>query len=612
MAAAPSRRIQRQAKKAMIQPALPLIPVAGKKKASNASLGEEEIESTQAAEHDIDTPSRLPNASVNGRSSSSGYGGSSEHLTSTRPESQSDPTEDTQGKLSQTSPIVPESDWNGTHDAMTEKPGTASPKARKPSSGFIQPDVIPHQEPASSTSAYEVGNDNEYPTVATYETWQYGQAGKSEAETGADEKPAVIDMGHETAKEGLRADAADAPYDSQTSVVLGASTDPDTLASKPFDDKKSSDTAESVGSSAGAVNGTAIEARGSSPRSLWPSVTEHLLQLSHNKGMADWVIVVAGGNSTPFATYAHGMILARSPRLRKIMERQPANPQGNVINLSSPMPISPHAFEAALRFLYSDTVLFAENLFPETQPARLNFLPYILSYWVSGLVLGIDLVTDRAMQLLRDFLDWDVLEALMKEAEDLSSGVNKDVLRNVPDWPNAVAQWKTEALSFCAAKINPQDFKLDPHSTSSILQPRFAALEEKPIKPNPALASMVFGSMPSSADLSPTSPSSEVVPMSSSLQDRATSHILVNIDFHDLVFFIQHLRHTWGDSAAKLVTDLVEEREKQRLRTISNRTIPNKRRMANSTVWDTAAYREYLEDGELRRERVSFLLPTKQ
>jgi hypothetical protein len=124
---------------------------------------------------------------------------------------------------------------------------------------------------------------------------------------------------------------------------------------------------------------------------------------------------------------------------------------------------------------------------------------------------------------------------------------------------------------------------------------------------------MVFGSMPTPTESSPVSPKLDTVASVSSPLDRTISHILLNVDYLDLVFFYQQLRQSQdGADSLQLLEQLVSEREKQRLRMVSSRTIPNKNRMANSEVWDIAANREFLDNGELRRERVSFLLPTKK
>jgi hypothetical protein len=124
---------------------------------------------------------------------------------------------------------------------------------------------------------------------------------------------------------------------------------------------------------------------------------------------------------------------------------------------------------------------------------------------------------------------------------------------------------------------------------------------------NPVLATMVFGSMPSSADLSPSSPQSEFLPIASSFENQVASNILLNIDFFNLEIFSHELRNIMGADALPILQDIVDEREIRRVRVVNNRDVPNKMRIANSAAWEVAGLKEYLHDGSLRSERVGFL-----
>jgi hypothetical protein len=602
MASAPSKRAQRQAKRGMIQPALPLLPGLAKKKVEPAapsvdsSVDGKVFVSPQVAELDIREKDQGYQSFLNGQEASSDTGGTPGQ------------TSDIQSLIEETGAGARVQSFDRTAEtnnvdtvAQNGYGSTEKAAVEFQSASTSQTETLPTSTPSTSNEA--IGSD-EYPGVVMYETSQYGQA--SNIDSKAVRHETTVDEEINNYQESAVDSVADQP---SSTAFVGERISEDSDAQQSNGSSTSATSLPPVDTS----NGASVHVKPSLQSSVWPTVTDHLLQLCTNKTWADWVIAVTGGKSPAFATYAHGMMLARSPRIRKMMEHQTSSPQGNVISLVAPMPISPHAFEAALRYLYSDIVLSADSLFPDGPPERINFLPYILSYWVSGVALGIDAVVERAVQLLREFLDWDVLEAVIKEADDLSTGLKKDELRNFPDWPNVVTQWKAEALSFCAARMKVQGFILDAESTSSIVRPRFAALEERPLKHNPALASMVFGSMPTPTESSPVSPKLDTVASVSSPLDRTISHILLNVDYLDLVFFYQQLRQSQdGADSLQLLEQLVSEREKQRLRMVSSRTIPNKNRMANSEVWDIAANREFLDNGELRRERVSFLLPTKK
>ncbi|ETN43439.1 uncharacterized protein HMPREF1541_02598 [Cyphellophora europaea CBS 101466] len=619
-----SRRAQRQVKKGMIQPALPLIPVAKKSKADEPtayeppSISGEDTPTAHVAEPGDAASPRIHEASGDTRDeSSSGYGGSADQLGSaqspsqaeldyTRDNAQVEPTEETPAELNDT--------W--TEPATTRGQNTELPSSqdRSPSSTLSERGATQADDKVS----HEISDRQDIVThssgVATYETWQFGQPAYAEFISATDAE-------HSTSINKNPSQSAPVLLNGSDGTLPPQNADETSLGSAAADTRRS--TSDQTSNAAATKEqdlpygaGDTISANGSPNASRLASVAEHLLQMSHTKSWADWAVVVTGGVGPPFVTYAHAIMLLRSPRLRSLMEatvaRQVAAPSSNVVNLYAPVPLVPHAFEAALRFLYSDAVLTAESTFPTTESARINFLPYILSYWMSGLLLGIDGIVARASMLLSDFVHWDVVELLMKQAEDMTNGVNQKHTGGFIDWTNVAAQWKAQALSFCAQQINPQTFRFDDISTSSLLPSRFANLEERPSKHNPALASMVFGSMPSSTELSPSSPQSEAAPSTSSPQDRAASHILVNVDFRDLVFFYHQSHRTWGDASLELLREVISEREAQRTKIVSNRIVPNKQRMANSSAWDVAAYHEYVQNGELRRERVSFLLPTKQ
>ena len=354
-----------------------------------------------------------------------------------------------------------------------------------------------------------------------------------------------------------------------------------------------------------------------------PTISEHLLKLATTKIWADWMIMVNTSSSDqPIAIYAHSLVLVRSPRLENLMQtdRRPAF-GSNVINLYPPREVIPHALDAALRFLYSDSVIsedfpFPKEVTPSDGQARANCLNYILSYWIAAIEFGLPPVAVRAAQLLESFIGWDMAELIMKEAEEISLTMTQtgEMRANIESDYLAVAnKLRQVVLRFLSRQFSSQGFRIVPSSTSaaSLMRSRFALLEDARLKHNPALASMVFGSMPSSADLSPSSPQSEILPIVSSVEDQVATNILLNLHFADLDFFSKHLQQAPGPESAKLIGNVVSERESRRLKVLSNRTIPNKQRIATSEIWDVAAYREYVQDGHVRRERVGFLLPTK-
>ena len=356
-----------------------------------------------------------------------------------------------------------------------------------------------------------------------------------------------------------------------------------------------------------------------SPSPLSP-ISQHLLQLSSTKEWADWVLTINPVSAPTFASYAHGLVLIRSERLRAFMDRaHNANYASNVISLSPPLPVVPHAFEAALRFLYSDTVLSKDSLYPNSQgqvlgPVRSNLLTYIISYWVCGIELGLEPVVARSSGLFEDFLDWDVAELAMKEAYELEDSVIQGLPEQnlLSSYADAAVRMQQAVLRFCGKRISPKSYRVQTDVQPTIMRSRLGQLEDSRSRHNPALAAMRFGSMPSSTDLSPSSPQSEILPIATSMENQAGASILLNISFENLEYFAHQLKQLYGAAGVDVISQVIGEREARRTKAVSNRSVPNKQRMSNSATWDIAGWREYIDVGQVKRERVGFALPTKQ
>ncbi|KIW91663.1 uncharacterized protein Z519_07631 [Cladophialophora bantiana CBS 173.52] len=361
------------------------------------------------------------------------------------------------------------------------------------------------------------------------------------------------------------------------------------------------------------------------PRSFntLPSLQEHLLLLNATKEGVDIVIQVNPTNAQPFVSYCHSVILFRSLRMRRLATRQQqvnTNYPSNVVSLYPARPVMAHAFEAALRFLYSDTVL-GKDFFVQPHPGadfqavRLHNLEYLLSYWVSGLELGVEPVSICAERLLASYLDWDILEIAYKCAMELANSPMSSHGKNMngSDYLVASSSIVKLILQFLATHIDIKNFKLDSTSTSNVIPSRLPQLDDGRPKHNPALASMVFGSMPSSADMSPSSPQSEILPTASTFKDTVASNILLNVDFENLNVFNNFIQApTIRDAATtKLMADIVNEREGRRQKTFTSR-VSNKERMANSAAWEAVGLKESIIEGNvLNRERVGFLISSK-
>ncbi|KIW19511.1 hypothetical protein PV08_00083 [Exophiala spinifera] len=342
---------------------------------------------------------------------------------------------------------------------------------------------------------------------------------------------------------------------------------------------------------------------------------DYLLQVSHTKEGVDWAIQVNPPGVQPYLLYAHSLLMLRSDRLRRLMQREPSSAYGgNIIHLYPARNAVPHAFDAALRFLYSDTVLshlIQPHPGPDFHAARLQNLDYILSYWVAGIELGIDQVSACAERLLFNYVDWDILEVTYKHAIDLANSPVVSSRKNTTgsDYvvvSNAVIR---PILHFLAARMDVSKFKIDLTGAPVHFPTRFPTVDGGRLKHKPALASMVFGSMPSSADMSPTSPQSEIVPATATFRDTVATNILLNIDFEHLFYFNSILQRSNIAGASQLMSSIITEREVRRQKVRNSRAVANKDRMANSTAWEVVGWKEEwdTETNLPKRERVGFL-----
>lgn len=348
-----------------------------------------------------------------------------------------------------------------------------------------------------------------------------------------------------------------------------------------------------------------------------PTIHEHLLHLANSKQWADWMVEIhqPGLHLQSFLAYAHSFVLLRSEKMRKIMAR-PQDPAfaNNVISLYPARSVQPHAFEAALRFFYSDTVLSAEALFPRDtymdKHARAHVIDYTLSYWTAGIELGLEPVTSRAFNLLVGMIDWDVAELLTKEVMAIRASVPLVPETEMPSESMIMADSiLRQIFRLFTHNLDLAQFRLDTEAQAEVLVGRFAQLDYSRPTSNPALATMVFGSMPSSGNRSPSIPHDSNFTFSA---DTVASIILLNLDFADLCAFAREIIGFHGDIGLRIINEVVAERERRRLLIISNRGIPNKQRMANSGLGDNLGFKEYLDDGNIRRERVGYLLPHKR
>lgn len=336
-----------------------------------------------------------------------------------------------------------------------------------------------------------------------------------------------------------------------------------------------------------------------------PSIQEHLLYLASTKQFFDTVIYVNHPDQSyqPSEHLTHSLFLSRSEDFAKTLSELDSTSSPKVINLYPSRNILPHAFEAALRFYYSDHVLTTQTLISpgvyQDKQAKAQTFEYVMSYWMAGVELALVPVKARAYEMVQELIDWDNAESVAREIEDLRAA--EETLTNnhdkveVQNIANSLSQLLAQLF---ATSLDISNFSVNAFAQTAVLPNRFAVLEY-PRSNNPALSSMVFGSIATE----PTSP-----PTSASV----ASIILLNINFWDLGLIAEELIKLQGVPGERVIRQVIEKREEKRDHVINNRAIPNKHRLSNSTAWDAAGWRESVDEhGQLTREKVGFLLPTR-
>jgi hypothetical protein len=416
-----------------------------------------------------------------------------------------------------------------------------------------------------------------------------------------------------------------------------------------------------------------------------PTVSEQLTRLSATREFADWSIEVSGPfpHPEPIGYLAHGMIMARSPTLRQEMRRKMhSHRMERIVVISPDWPIQPQGFEAVLRYLYTENLLTkqeVEQMFriggPENGMLTGGYQHHVvLSYWMAGLILGLPLVTHRAVQLVQETMDWGILELAFQQAlilEERALNPTANLLTTQPNTPGSSRAGTASAAS--AQNILRSPFSPSPDyfvptanldATSDYRYPTINAMMSKKIKEivfefisqhveissfeaddpsdtilksylpetreysnssryksNPALAAIRFGNMPLAEEEMPPARAPSAISRSAA---QVTFAILLNLKFTDLYDFCLVLKNTTGEQAADgslcdWVQRIIAEREKRRRKVLNSKTVSSQERLSKEQAWHVVGCEEYVEATddsfalwEIRQKFTGFTLPARQ
>jgi hypothetical protein len=438
--------------------------------------------------------------------------------------------------------------------------------------------------------------------------------------------------------------------------------------------------AQSSGGSVKSFSPEYLPAASDAEEDVVPCISDHLTRLFITKEWSDWSIEVTspGTHLDPVSYLGHGILLARSPTLRKEMQRTLFSQRmEHVIVISPDWYIQPQGFEAVMRYLYMESLLTVQEVeqmshiaaSEDVMPVRDYQHSVILSYWMTGLILKLPLVVDRAVQIFQETLDWDILELALQQGlvlEERAFNSSGNLLNTQPNTPGSSAAASASAASlpnlsfspshhffpsanvnatrdyryphvnavmsreiksivfkFISQRVDMSNFETDALSATSILTSYLPEIHEytntSRYNFNPALATIRFGDMPPAENEATPATAQWAISRSSAKVPLA---ILLNLKYADLREFCLVLKSTADAASDKIcewIQKLIAERENRRRKVLSSKTISNSQRLSEKQTWNVVGCEEYVHvtdepvhDWEICQKWTGFTLPARR
>ncbi len=345
-----------------------------------------------------------------------------------------------------------------------------------------------------------------------------------------------------------------------------------------------------------------------------------------NRDFADYVIQLSHSSYLfpPTALPCHGVILARSPKLRSLMAMQDSGHHGypKVLNIVVSDRFLNHdvAFMKALMRLYGellpDQAFISALRCPATRDDPTEYGPvqrmrFALAYAAAGHLLQIDEIITHGLELAAGLLSWKTIERALAFAlegglssawvpfepsgEDRGSSSSNDDSTAKYDLPTSAPTYGiysdrilSEVIEFIAHNC-PTDFKFFPNAPQSFEVPRLPSVAEPQHSRRGSRFSQIrFGEMTLEEDTAN--------PATSTM-----STILVSLPFPTLVHLLDHPVScgTLGWlKVAQTMQAVVDEREARRQRTVRNRTGHAPASTFEERLWNSARQAESVERTE--------------
>jgi hypothetical protein len=320
----------------------------------------------------------------------------------------------------------------------------------------------------------------------------------------------------------------------------------------------------------------------------------------------------------PMRIPGHNLLLARSPALKRLMMAQAndgsdGSPRTILIE-SADRFLCTDGFWIALQRLYGGPLLNLDT--PPTpgravnahhpsnsNPTSFHRFDLALGYAAAGQILQIPPVLSRGIEVACHLVNWLTLEKALDFALDGGLGSQWALDNNYTGvcpstYGPAVDMLIHSALGFLIANFPPHlDF--DVSAREPAFNSRLPLIEAKITKThNPRLSSIKFGDHPTEepvhSALNNANPASLI------------SRVLINLPFQLLKYVLEAPTlgsHDWAtpDRRRTVMQEVINEREKRRIRVRNDRSSSNDARMSNAKEWQSVGWQEGVDSEPPRK-----------
>ena len=377
---------------------------------------------------------------------------------------------------------------------------------------------------------------------------------------------------------------------------------------------------------------------------LFAPLLAHLTTLFDHGSMSDWKIVISSPEDAfrPIYLAVHGAIISRNPVLCALIQQHGPRNKNEIHIKWSDTFIHPSSFSYAVRYLYNESCPSKEEVEMMSNPGvngpspRHLQLHWSLSYYLAGHMLNLGPVIKHGRDLVKAFLDWDLLEIAMHWAIDYrpkvyhemtdtaaSSSLSRtsSVHSNYSEQMTAASRPKLvmphseafrlktlengsplvisqpvsdllleQVVFFLAYRVAFESFVLDPTAKATEMRSRLPLTRElasvnRSSFRNFALQGISFGDFA-------TGP--KVDPFSSEYQNYVASVAFLNLPFDQLKGLLMLLQRRNDPRGLEFAKQVIADRENLRNQVIRSKSVSAHEREVNLVDWYEAGFQEHI------------------